>query len=434
MKKSIEALSEISEKHIDELKDIGNVTPIRRRAYRTVIIAATLSVMIFGILLFAIVGSNPPSPPDNIPQSSDNEFSCGFVSDNTSSNESVHFKDWSQSNQSLASDEESTMQDSSFVIEDSSEPNDSSIYVESSGDDDPSQSLSGVELPNYNENGAAFTAQQMADVLRSPKSDGITTNYETFYFDNVSDIQVGDLPNGKLPVLLEDDWDYVYDQGGLGGKIEYSLEIDGETIVIPSDSTIEDVYSAAESFLPVCQKQFGFDYSDILVIESKTSHCFYVYYFDAALDIPYFEYGHPIRYTNSMCYLRIDSNVGGSEIYTLCGISYKAENGSIKEGDSYEAITLEEAELLLNSGYVFGGHGCPLCMQMNLPVDFSDYDLVGIEYVSGYDSDWNPTNVHYPFYAFYKEIYEGKFARTYVPAFRVNGLDEYFESQKNMHK
>ncbi len=96
---------------------------------------------------------------------------------------------------------------------------------------------------------------------------------------------------------------------------------------------------------------------------------------------------------------------------------------------SYEALVpLEEAERMLSEGYVFGVHCCPLCIREQPPVDFEDYDAVGIEYYEGV-----------PFYAFFKEIerYSGEtvalFAETLVPAVRVSGLEEYFEAQKANH-
>ena len=71
-------------------------------------------------------------------------------------------------------------------------------------------------------------------------------------------------------------------------------------------------------------------------------------------------------------------------------------------------------------------------MQEQEKVDFSDYDHVGIEYVQKATYE-EFTNEYYPFYAFYKEIEDGKFARTYVPAFRVSGVEEYFRSQESKH-
>lgn len=91
-------------------------------------------------------------------------------------------------------------------------------------------------------------------------------------------------------------------------------------------------------------------------------------------------------------------------------------------------ISLEKAEEMLKSGYVFGGHICRLCARNNAQVDFSDYDAVGIAYISGI-----------PFYVFYKQIGAVPggnliYARTYVPAIEVSGLEEYFEAQESVHK
>lgn len=91
-------------------------------------------------------------------------------------------------------------------------------------------------------------------------------------------------------------------------------------------------------------------------------------------------------------------------------------------------LSLEEAEKMLYKGYVFGGHVCPLCMAAQAEVDFHGYDFVSLDYLNGV-----------PFYAFYKKIdlktKNGNlvYAQTYVPAFEVSGLKEYFESQKKNH-
>ena len=94
-------------------------------------------------------------------------------------------------------------------------------------------------------------------------------------------------------------------------------------------------------------------------------------------------------------------------------------------------LSLEEAEELLEKGYVFGGHSCPLCMAEQPEVDFSEYTCVNLEYVSG-------GGIIVPFYAFYKYIGEtehgiGTYAKTYVPAVEVSGLENYFNLQTNKH-
>jgi len=104
-------------------------------------------------------------------------------------------------------------------------------------------------------------------------------------------------------------------------------------------------------------------------------------------------------------------------------------------------ITLEEAEDLLCKGYVFGGHTCAACMAEQNGVDFEEYDYVGLEYVFGQDHH-NYDTVGVPFYVFYKLIETEElethtvytYAKTYVPAVKVSGLDEYFEMQKEKHR
>lgn len=91
-------------------------------------------------------------------------------------------------------------------------------------------------------------------------------------------------------------------------------------------------------------------------------------------------------------------------------------------------ISLAEAEKLLYKGYVFGGHICELCMREQTAVDFEGYDKVGLYYYEGF-----------PFYAFYKntdlknENGSQIYARTLVPAIKVEGLEKYFEKQVSEH-
>lgn len=97
-------------------------------------------------------------------------------------------------------------------------------------------------------------------------------------------------------------------------------------------------------------------------------------------------------------------------------------------------LNLDEAEVLLEKGYVFGNHICKLCARSQALVDFTDYDCVGFEYVS----DNNAENV-LPFYTFYKHISENEYgistyAKTYVPAIELEGLDEYFANQEKSHQ
>lgn len=96
-------------------------------------------------------------------------------------------------------------------------------------------------------------------------------------------------------------------------------------------------------------------------------------------------------------------------------------------------VSLEQAEEWLSKGYVFGGHSCDLCMAAQDKVDFSDYDFVELNYVYFEEAVL-------PFYTFYKQLSpatetrHAEYGKTYVPAFEVTGMEEYFAAQQQNHK
>jgi hypothetical protein len=71
-------------------------------------------------------------------------------------------------------------------------------------------------------------------------------------------------------------------------------------------------------------------------------------------------------------------------------------------------------------------------------VDFYNYDFVDIVYIQSVKPYEGPKNI-IPFYAFYKKIGIAEngneiYAKTYVPAIRVSGYEEYFKSQEAEHR
>ncbi len=137
-----------------------------------------------------------------------------------------------------------------------------------------------------------------------------------------------------------------------------------------------------------------------------------------------------------------DGDTVSATVLRDCDIRYTHFRASLANAYTPEArcrlLSLAEAEALLHAGYVFGGHVCPLCMEMQSPVSFDEYDFVTMVYVTGDPSDTGSA-LSVPFYAFYKDIGEAKngnrtFARTLVPAVEVSGLAEYFEQQKENHR
>lgn len=125
-----------------------------------------------------------------------------------------------------------------------------------------------------------------------------------------------------------------------------------------------------------------------------------------------------------------------STVITDVSIEYRKFHTSAIEQwqlSKVKQISLETAIEHLNKGYLFGFHICDLCMQAQDAIDFSEYDHISLEYKI------SKNNEVLPFYAFYK--YTGRsqnnneaYAVTYVAAFEIEGLEDYFKEQENHHK
>lgn len=126
-----------------------------------------------------------------------------------------------------------------------------------------------------------------------------------------------------------------------------------------------------------------------------------------------------------------DSILSGCEI-EYC--HYRQTEQTVTPLATARRISLEEAEELLYSDCVFGGHICDLCMAAQDKISFEGYDYVGLEYVFGREDD----SLGIPFYVFYKQIEEASngmicYAKTYVAAIEVSGYEEYLQSQTQYH-
>ncbi len=115
---------------------------------------------------------------------------------------------------------------------------------------------------------------------------------------------------------------------------------------------------------------------------------------------------------------------------------YRADNSEFFVKDtSCRLISLEAAEQNLYNGYVFGGHICKHCMASQDGISFEDYDFVGFEYVGDMYCE---EPVFAPFYVFYKEIGKAdngeiEYAKAYVSAIELSGLEDLFENQSLQH-
>lgn len=230
---------------------------------------------------------------------------------------------------------------------------------------------------------------------------------------------------------------------------ERRLEINGEKVSILESDTDEQIKEKLENTITYVCNSFGKQYTDIKICRDYSYQqlktiTIYLYSTEETIFPSNFS-EEPMTSNYILLTFYTDwgsgtyCNWGGSkEEAFLSGVSlYQTSqkwNEYYKIDTKSKMLTLEEAEVLLEKGYVFGGHSCPLCMAAQPEVDFSDYTCVDIEYVSDENG-----NMCIPFYAFYKYIGKNEhgidtYAKTYVPAVQVSGYEEYFESQKDNHK
>lgn len=230
---------------------------------------------------------------------------------------------------------------------------------------------------------------------------------------------------------------------------ERRLKINGSMISIMESDTDEQIKEKLKDAISSVCTSFGRNYSDIRIYRDyrddqlKTIQIYLYSAEETIFPSNFSESPMTSDYISLTFYTDWGSGTfcswgGSKEEAFLSNVSLYETVQNWNEYYSVEAkskmLTLEEAEKLLEKGYVFGGHTCPLCMALQPEVDFSDYTCVDIEYIFNENEErW------IPFYAFYKYI--GKngygintYAKTYVPAVQVSGYEEYFESQKANHR
>lgn len=233
------------------------------------------------------------------------------------------------------------------------------------------------------------------------------------------------------------------------GKLsKYEIELDGVTLSVDQRQSDEEIIDSLAGLKESIFDIFGVEFSDAEVVRSYSSWSengverMYVYLYnesDCSIN-PYVKIPRSdhimISFDNFENY---SGDVVSDGVLSNCDVKYVKNRVEPSEKYVAEAsvklIPLEVAEQLLYRGYVFGGHSCPLCMEEQEDISFEDYDAVGITYLSGEGDDV----LVIPFYVFYKKIGDCKngnitYARTYVPAVEVSGLEEYFDMQKDSHK
>lgn len=233
-------------------------------------------------------------------------------------------------------------------------------------------------------------------------------------------------------------------------KNEGEIIMDGEAVRIDQRLSDEEILESLQSIKNKLFSIFNVSFSDVKVIRRFDSYSkngaetVYIYFYDESAHYLNSTASKPISdyicisFDNAMNY---SGDIVSDDILKICEISYSKLRISVD--NEYllvmraKKISISDAEALLYNGYVFGGHSCRLCMEEQDKVSFKGYDFVGIEYVFGYNNTGEPSDI-IPFYAFYKNIGTSKngntiYAKTYVPAVEVRGLEAYFQNQISKH-
>lgn len=235
------------------------------------------------------------------------------------------------------------------------------------------------------------------------------------------------------------------------------LYLEGKPLEIDPQKDDEWILASLTSAKRTLFRTFGVSFKDVKLVRKYDSYCEY-----GATSVRIFFYNEKdhelnryVEYPVSDCieltfYQGKEWNgyqPSGTSM-TNCRVTYiqnRAKPSRMYDIDAkVKTLSVQEAEKLLNSGYVFGGHNCQLCMERQEKVSFENYDHVELTYLyyngSGDPPEYVPeADLYIPFYAFYKQIGTGKngnltYAKTYVPAIALKDLDEYFAKQQEKHK
>lgn len=225
--------------------------------------------------------------------------------------------------------------------------------------------------------------------------------------------------------------------------------LNGVTVQVDQTQTDAQIISNLETVKKELFAIFGAEFSDMKIVRHYNGYSEYgvssleVYFYNKSESIVLSE--NDIIFSDYIC-LDFDNhqNYSGDfvsdSVLTAVSIRYVQSRQDIYK--SYRAtkqlkrISLSDAEKLLYNGYVFGGHSCPICMENQEKVSFEGYDYAGLVYLNGPHDQMKKEYI--PFYVFYKKIGTARngnltYAKTYVPAIEVSGLDAYFEKQKDDH-
>lgn len=226
------------------------------------------------------------------------------------------------------------------------------------------------------------------------------------------------------------------------------IQLDGERIAIRYEQSDDEIIASLSSIKEKLFDIFDESFKDTKVLRDYDEDgisSVSVYFYNADDHRLNETSEHPVSNHISLYFRNVSVETAEDDLLTYARIDYykyRVKPSKVRTIIAKaKTLSLNEAEKLLEKGYVFGGHSCRLCTGSQDKVDFTDYDYVSFEYLNkpvGADDDENGF-CGLPFYTFYKYIGTAKngnqiYAKTYVPAIEVSGIEEYFEQQTKNHQ
>lgn len=236
-----------------------------------------------------------------------------------------------------------------------------------------------------------------------------------------------------------------------GSDERYPIKLNGQPVQIDQQQTDEQITASLSGIQYLLNAIFKTDLPDVKIVRKYDEYSDHgaqwitVYFYDSS--------AHPLNavteppVTDYIC-IEFDNaeNYAGDIISDdiLVKSSIRCydftEEDSLRFTETAQAklITLSEAEAMLHQGQVFGGHSCELCMQLQDKISFEGYDHVSFTYLITPGNDLSKAAEALPFYVFYKKIRSNDngtdtYARTYVPAIEIYGIEAHFEAQAQSH-
>lgn len=224
--------------------------------------------------------------------------------------------------------------------------------------------------------------------------------------------------------------------------------LNGHTVQIDQTQTDEEIIASLSDIHQILQDIFGVTLPDAKVVRTYNEDSDYgcvviqVYFYDEGANYMNTYTEKPVSdsielwFYNNPLFMKEQLSKDILQYVDITYRDWQTDAGDQhKQNGTAKMLSLQEAEALLKKGYSFGGHTCEICYPIVTGVDFTNYDAVSFTYY------WNDASLRVgktvpcvPFYVFYKHIGTAEngnniYAKTYVPAVYVSGLEAYFKNQ-----